>query len=71
MVIFFFFKKKEKKFEFFLDILLRFKYGIVCVVNIDVRGNVFIYVIFKRVLQKNFKFVFDFVIILGYVGGEF
>lgn len=71
MVCFFFFKKKEKKFEFFLDILLRFKYGIVCVVNIDVRGNVFIYVIFKRVLQKNFKFVFDFVIILGYVGGEF
>lgn len=50
MVCFFFFKKKEKKFEFFLDILLRFKYGIVCVVNIDVRGNVFIYVIFKRVL---------------------
>ena len=64
-------KKKEKKSEFSPDTLSRSKHGIACVANIDVRGNVSIYAIFKRALQKNSKPVFDFATILGYVGGEF
>ena len=63
-------KKKEKKPEFSLETLTKSKHGIACVANIDVRGNVSIYAIFKR-LMKNSKPVFDFATILGYVGGEF
>lgn len=56
---------------FFLVLLLKFKYGLVCVVNIDVRGDVFINVFFKRFSENSKFFMFDFVFILGYVGGEF
>lgn len=63
-------KKKEKKPEFSLETLTKSKHGIACVANIDVRGNVSIYAIFKRSM-KNAKPVFDFATILGYVGGEF
>lgn len=62
--------KKEKKSDFCPDTLTKSKHGIACVANIDVRGNVSIYAIFKRAL-KNSKPVFDFATILGYVGGEF
>lgn len=63
-------KKKEKKPEFSLETLTKSKHGIACVANIDVRGNVSIYAIFKRP-AKNSKLVFDFATILGSVGGEF
>lgn len=62
--------KKEKKSDFCPDTLTKSKHGIACVANVDVRGNVSIYAIFKRAL-KNSKPVFDFATILGYVGGEF
>ena len=62
-------KKKEKP-EFSLETLSKSKHGIACVANIDVRGNVSIYAIFKRPAKNN-KTLFDFATILGYVGGEF
>ncbi|PFX19823.1 F-box protein [Stylophora pistillata] len=65
-------KKKGKIPEFSVETLSRSKHGIACVANIDVRGNVPIYAIFKRPAgPKNSKAVFDFAAILGYIGGEF
>lgn len=64
-------KKKDKNAEFSVETLSKSKHGVACVANIDVRGNVSIYAIFKRSTTKNSKPVFDFATILGYVGGEF
>lgn len=55
--------------EFIIEILFKYKYGVVCVLNVDGRGNVFIYVMIRR-QWKNFKFIFDYVNILIYLGGE-
>lgn len=47
-----------------------YEYGVVCVFNVDGWGNVFIYVMIKWGEKKNLKLVFDYVNILGFVGGE-
>lgn len=62
-------KSKDKLIEFSLDNLSKSKHGLACVANIDVRGNVSIYALFKRD-RKDAKAIFDFASILGYVGGE-
>ena len=63
-------KSKNKSIEFSLESLSKSKYGLACVANIDVRGNVSIYALFKRSRKDN-KPLFDYASILGYVGGEF
>jgi len=63
-------KSKNKSIEFSLDTLSKSKHGLACVANIDVRGNVSIYALFKR-SRKDAKPAFDYASILGYVGGEF
>lgn len=63
-------KSKNKTIEFSLDTLSKSKHGLACVANIDVRGNVSVYALFKR-SRKDSKPAFDFASILGYVGGEF
>ena len=64
-------KSKNKSIEFSLDTLSKSKHGLACVANIDVRGNVSIYALFKRSRKDSVKPSFDFASILGYVGGEF
>ena len=63
-------KSKNKPIEYSLDTLSKCKHGLACVANIDVRGNVSIYALFKSSKNED-KPLFHFASILGYVGGEF
>lgn len=63
-------KSKNKPIEYSLDTLSKCKHGLACVANIDVRGNVSIYALFKSSKNED-KPLFHFASMVGYVGGEF